>query len=126
MIWNNPVFQKHTQKDPLNLFILLDLVDCTLFYYCYAIINLSVVIYKEYHNSDFSAIIKRIFKTSQVRFSEILLERRTDKAVILLKGTMVPVEEIASMLNYSNTSNFYKDFREYYQTGSREHLENSC
>ena len=73
-----------------------------------------------YHPNYISALLHReLGKT----FSEIVLERRMDRAVILLKGTTLSVEEIASMLGYSNTSNFYKAFREYYQTSPREYLE---
>lgn len=73
-----------------------------------------------YHPNYISALLHReLGKT----FSEIVLERRMDRAVILLQGTTLSVEEIASMLGYSNTSNFYKAFREYYQTSPREYLE---
>ena len=73
-----------------------------------------------YHPNYISALLHReLGKT----FSEIVLERRMDRAVILLKGTTLSVEEIASMLGYSNTSNFYKAFREYYQKSPREYLE---
>ena len=73
-----------------------------------------------YHPNYISALLHReLGKT----FSEIVLERRMDRAVILLKGTTLSIEEIASMLGYSNTSNFYKAFREYYRTSPREFLE---
>ncbi len=41
---------------------------------------------------------------------------------MLMKGTTLPNEEIADMLGYSNTSNFYKAFREYYRVSPREYL----
>ena len=43
-----------------------------------------------------------------------------DRAVILIKGTTLSIEEISSMLGYSNTSNFYKAFREFYGKSPRE------
>jgi YesN/AraC family two-component response regulator len=45
-----------------------------------------------------------------------------DKAVILLKGTTLSIEEIAAMLGYSNHSNFYKAFKEYYGKTPREYI----
>lgn len=44
-----------------------------------------------------------------------------ERAGILLKGTSLPIEEIALMLGYSNSSNFYKVFREYYHMSPREY-----
>ena len=45
-----------------------------------------------------------------------------DKAVILLKGTDLSIEEISAMLGYGNSSNFYKAFRAYFGTTPREYL----
>lgn len=56
-------------------------------------------------------------------FSEIVLEKRMERAVILLKGTTLSIEEISSMLGYSNHSNFYKAFKEYYGVTPREYLK---
>lgn len=47
-------------------------------------------------------------------FSELLLEARMRRAKMLLELTDLPVERIASMLGYSNSSNFYKYFKKYY------------
>ena len=44
-----------------------------------------------------------------------------ERATILLKGTDLSIEEIAAMLGYSNNSNFYKAFREYYHVSPREY-----
>ena len=64
-----------------------------------------------YHPNYISSLLhKEIGKT----FSEIVLERRMERAAILLKGTTLSIEEISAMLGYTNTSNFYKAFREYY------------
>ena len=56
-------------------------------------------------------------------FSEILLEQRMERAACLLRGTSLSVEEVASMLGYSNSSNFYKAFRGYYHQSPREFVE---
>ena len=72
-----------------------------------------------YHPNYISSLLqKKLGKT----FSEILLEKRMDKAVILLKGTTLSIEEIATMTGYSNTSNFYKAFREYFGKTPREFI----
>ena len=73
-----------------------------------------------YHPNYISALLhKELGKT----FSEIVLEKRMDRAVILLRGTTLSIEEIAAMLGYSNTSNFYKAFRAYYGKPPREFIE---
>lgn len=56
-------------------------------------------------------------------FSDILLEQRMERAVALLRGTNLPVSEIAALLGYSNASNFYKAFHKYYGRSPREYLE---
>lgn len=73
-----------------------------------------------YHPNYISSLLHReLGKT----FSDIVLEKRMDRAVILLKGTDLSIEEISSMLGYSNTSNFYKAFREFYGKTPREYLQ---
>ena len=75
-----------------------------------------------YHPNYISALLHKEFGKT---FSEIVLEKRMDRAAILLTGTTLSIDEIAVMLGYSNTSNFYKAFRLYYQTSPREFLEKS-
>ena len=72
-----------------------------------------------YHPNYISSLLRREIGKS---FSEILLEQRMDRALILLKGTNLSIEEIALMLGYSNSSNFYKAFREYFQMSPREYM----
>ena len=55
-------------------------------------------------------------------FSEIVLEKRMERAVILLKGTTLSIEEIADMLGYNNFSNFYKAFKSFYGKTPRSYL----
>ena len=72
-----------------------------------------------YHPNYISSLLhKELGKT----FSEIVLDIRMDRAAILLKGTTLSIDEISAMLGYSNTSNFYKAFREYYGKMPRELL----
>jgi YesN/AraC family two-component response regulator len=72
-----------------------------------------------YHPNYISTLLhKELGKT----FSEIVLEKRMDKAVILLKGTTLSIEEIAAMLGYSNHSNFYKAFKNYFGSSPRDYL----
>lgn len=43
-----------------------------------------------------------------------------ERASALLRGTNLPIEDIATMLGYGSSSNFYKAFREYYGMSPRE------
>lgn len=75
-----------------------------------------------YHPNYISGLLHReLGKT----FSQLLLEQRMERAVMLLKGTDLSIEEIAAMLGYSNSSNFLKAFRMYYHMSPREfvHLQ---
>jgi AraC-like DNA-binding protein len=72
-----------------------------------------------YHPNYISTLLRRDIGKS---FSEILLEQRMERAVILLKGTDMPISEIALMLGYTNSSNFYKAFREFYKVSPREYI----
>ncbi len=54
-------------------------------------------------------------------FSQIVLEQRMERATALLEGTNLPIEQIASMLGYSNHSNFYKAFKSYYGVTPRDY-----
>lgn len=73
-----------------------------------------------YHPNYISTLLHKEIGKS---FSEILLEQRMDRAVSLLKGTNLSIEEIAAILGYSNSSNFYKAFREYYHQSPREFVK---
>lgn len=73
-----------------------------------------------YHPNYISSLLR---KETGKTFSEILLALRMERAVILLKGTDLSVEEIAAMLGYSNSSNFYKAFREFYHCSPREYSD---
>ena len=74
-----------------------------------------------YHPNYISSLLhKELGKT----FSEIVLEQRMDRAVILLKGTSLSIEDISAMLGYTNTSNFYKAFRAYFGQTPRDFVRN--
>lgn len=71
-----------------------------------------------YHPNYISALLHRETGKS---FSEILLEKRMERAAILLENTTLSVESISQMLGYSNTSNFYKAFQKYFHTSPRQY-----
>lgn len=73
-----------------------------------------------YHPVYLSKLLRE--KTGRT-FSEILLSSRMRRAQLLLKQTDLPVERIAFMLGYSNSSNFYKAFRSYFGTSPREYFK---
>lgn len=64
-----------------------------------------------YHPNYVSSLLRR---EQGKTFSKLLLEQRMERASCLLEGTGLSVEEISWMLGYSNSSNFYKAFREYF------------
>lgn len=70
-----------------------------------------------YHPNYISTVLR---KETGRKFTEILLEKRMERASLLLKSTALPIEEISAMLGYSNHSNFYKAFKEYYGITPRE------
>ena len=73
-----------------------------------------------YHPTYISALLRR--GTGRT-FSEILLEQRMDRALALLKATTLSIEDVAAMVGYGSTSNFYRAFRGYYHVSPREYFE---
>lgn len=72
-----------------------------------------------YHPNYISALLTReLGKT----YSQILLEQRMKRAVMLLQGSNLPIEDIAFMLGYNNSSNFYKAFRDFYTMSPRKYM----
>lgn len=61
-----------------------------------------------YHPNYISALLPR--ETGR-RFGEILKEKRLERGRLLLENTLMTVEDIARMLGYDSTTNFYKAFR---------------
>lgn len=72
-----------------------------------------------YHPNYISALLHR--ETGKT-FSEILLEKRMEHALVLMKGTDLSNEEIADILGYTSTTNYYKAFRRYYKMSPREYI----
>ena len=70
-----------------------------------------------YHPNYISALLPR--ETGKT-FTEILLEKRMERAAMLIRNTTLTIEEIAAMLGYSHQSNFYKAFKSYYKVSPRE------
>lgn len=71
-----------------------------------------------YHPNYVSALLHR--ETGR-KFTEILLEKRMERAVLLMKNTTLSIEDISAMLGYSNHSNFYKSFKDYYGVTPRDY-----
>lgn len=74
-----------------------------------------------YHPNYISTLLTRELGKS---FSQLLLEQRMERAVILLGGTTLSVNEIALLLGYTNSSNFYKAFRAFYGMSPRQFENN--
>lgn len=73
-----------------------------------------------YHPNYISNLLTKEIGKS---FSEILLEQRMERALILLKGSTLSIEEIANILGYANNSSFYRAFKEYYHATPRNYLK---
>lgn len=71
-----------------------------------------------YHPNYISSLLHR--ETGR-KFTEILLEKRMNRAILLMKNTNLSIEEISALLGYSNHSNFYKAFKEYFGVTPREY-----
>lgn len=75
-----------------------------------------VASYFGYHPVYISKLLpKKIGKT----FSQILIESRMKKASLLLTQTDLSIEKVATMLGFSNSSNFYKAYKKYYGKSPR-------
>ena len=73
-----------------------------------------------YHPNYLSSFLRQ--ETGRT-FSEILLENRMTRATLLMKNTSLSLEEISAMLGYSDQSNFYKAFKDYYGTTPRNYMK---
>lgn len=73
-----------------------------------------------YHPNYISALLH---KETGRKFTEILLEKRMERAALLLRNTTLSTEEISSLLGYSNHSNFFKAFKEYYGKTPRDFMK---
>lgn len=73
-----------------------------------------------YHPNYLSALLSQ---EAGKTFTDILREQRMERAVALLRGTDLPISEIAALVGYSNASNFYKAFHKQYHRSPREYSE---
>lgn len=73
-----------------------------------------------YHPNYISTLINNEMGKT---FSEVQLEQRMSRAASLLKGTSLSVEEIATMVGYNNSSNFFKAFKTYYGCSPRGYFK---
>lgn len=71
-----------------------------------------------YHPNYLSTLLR---KETGKTFSSIQLEHRMKRASLLLRSTNLPVEDIAAMVGYASSSNFYKAFREFYGCSPRDY-----
>lgn len=64
-----------------------------------------------YHPNYLSGLLRA--ETGKT-FTQIVLEARMERAIALLRGSSLTVEEVASLVGYTNPSNFHKAFRAYF------------
>lgn len=72
-----------------------------------------------YHPNYLSGYLKRELGKG---FSQIVLDQRMANAKSLLAATSLSIEEVAGMTGYTSPSNFYKAFKDYYQTTPRDYI----
>lgn len=70
-----------------------------------------------YHPNYLSGLLH---KETGKTFAAILTQQKMDRAIALLKGTDLSVEEISAMLGYADASNFYKAFKNAFGMSPRE------
>lgn len=75
-----------------------------------------------YHPNYISGLLH---KETGKTFSQILLEKRMEHALVLMKGTDLSNEEIADIVGYSSTTNYYKAFRRFYGMSPRDYMAKS-
>lgn len=64
-----------------------------------------------YHPNYLSALLR---KETGKNFSALIRDYRLEKACLMIANSDIPINEIAGLVGYSNTSHFYKTFREKY------------
>lgn len=79
-----------------------------------------IAIHFNYHPNYISSLLRN--ETGR-KFTEILLEKRMERALLLMKNTTLSIEEISAILGYSNHSNFYKAFKKYYGITPRDYFK---
>lgn len=65
------------------------------------------------HQSE-SALSRQIKEIFGYNFKDLLLQKRFERALILLEQTELPIADIAQAVGYENTSFFYRRFRQIY------------
>jgi AraC-like DNA-binding protein len=65
-------------------------------------------------------ISKLLPKKTGKTFSQIVMDSRMRRAKLLLSHTDLSIEKISTILGYSNSSNFYKAFHQYFGTSPRQ------
>lgn len=73
-----------------------------------------------YSPNYLSGLVKR--RTGST-VSEMVLEKRMERAAVLLTSSSMTVDEIGSMLGYCDASNFHRAFRDYWGMTPRRYAE---
>ena len=71
-----------------------------------------------YHPNYFSKYVKKL---TNKKFSDLILEEKLKRSAILLSQTNNSVEKICQILNITNTSYFYKKFKDYYGSTPKQY-----
>ncbi|MBR1781167.1 MAG: helix-turn-helix domain-containing protein [Oscillospiraceae bacterium] len=72
------------------------------------------------HQSE-SALSRQIKEIFGYNFKDLLLQKRFERALILLEQTELPIADIAQSVGYENTSFFYRRFRQIYGISPKDY-----
>lgn len=68
-------------------------------------------------------LCSEIHKETGFTYKQLLCKRRMEKAAQLLRSTNMPIEQVVAHIGYSNSSYFYRAFKEMYGTSPKNFRE---
>ncbi|MDV5171615.1 AraC family transcriptional regulator [Photobacterium rosenbergii] len=86
--------------------------------------NASLKVISDQLNQPNYKVSRLLKKFTGKTFSEILLEKRLERAIYLLKYTDYSIIDIINMTGYENASHFYRVFKEKYNVSIKEYRDN--
>lgn len=75
------------------------------------------------HQSE-STLSRQVKEIFGINFKDLLLQKRFERALIMLEETDLPVADIAHSVGYENTSFFYRRFKQLYGISPRLYRQN--
>ncbi len=118
-VFSKSLLQYETYTNPLNLFIIpeyqekniIAIIENVISSYKYGCIPSLKTLASHFNTSESS--IKRVLKSKQVKFSDILNNILHDRAVDLLTTSDMNINLISECLGYSDSPNFIRSFKKW-------------